>query len=79
MKNLYYAIAVALLFSSGPVSAQYDDPREAARKAAEQSMAKARADKARNDAIVQQQRAAERAKARTPTPSLTPKGRTNPQ
>lgn len=79
MKKLFCLIVPALLLSSAPAAAQYDDPREAARKAAELAMAKAQADKARNDAIVEQQRAAERARAQRASKPSNPQGSTTPQ
>jgi hypothetical protein len=76
MKALSYLIGAALVALPAAASAQDEDPREAARKMTEQSMAKALAEKARNDAIVEKQREAERAakaKAAKPTPT-PPKG-----
>jgi hypothetical protein len=77
MRRIATIAAVSLLCASIPALAQYDDAREAARKGAEAAMAKAYADKARNDGIVEQQRAAEAARKRsTPTPSPS---KVNPQ
>jgi hypothetical protein len=65
--------AAAVLIAAVPSLAQYEDPRKAAEQMTAQEMAKALAEKARNDEIVRQQRAAEAAaKKPTPTPTPTP-------
>ena len=68
-------ISVAMFSASAASALQWDDPQEASRKVYDQTMANAQAQKARNDAIVAQQREAERkAKAKaSPTPTATPK------
>ena len=58
-------IAVISSFSITVAHAE-DTPRQAAEKAVAQSMAKAQAEKARNDAIVAKQRAAEKAAKEKP-------------
>ena len=55
-----FLIAVIAFFSISFAHAE-DTPRQAADKAVAQEMAKAQAQKARNDAIVAKQRAAEKA------------------
>ena len=70
-------LAVILAALSMPIAHAEDSPRQAAEKAAAQAMVKAQAEKAKNDEIVAQQRAAEAAakKKPTPAPTSTPQGK----
>lgn len=61
------AVAAASLFAL--LAHAEDTPRQAAEKAAAQEMAKAQAQKAKNDAIVAKQRAAEAAAKNKSTPA----------
>ena len=72
MKMAIYLSVTALIAGMASASLAEPTPSEQARQAAAQAMAKAQADKARNDQIVQQQRAAEAAaaKARSDTQNV---------
>jgi hypothetical protein len=76
MQRLALGIIGAVLCASVPAIAQDDDAHRQAEQVAQQAMLKAQAEKARNDAIVEQQRAAERARRATPTPSPSPSSTT---
>jgi hypothetical protein len=72
--SIILASLIGLLVPAAAVAQSDDDPRTVAEKVANQAMAKALADKARNDAIVAEQRrreaaAAAKAKASKPASS----------
>lgn len=67
---IFASLCQSILF--GSAAADEASPREQANAAVREAMAKAQADKAKNDRIVEQQRAAEKAAKPTPSPSSTP-------
>jgi uncharacterized low-complexity protein len=72
MSRIAMLIIFALAFSTVAITfqaqGQDQDAREAAQKAVQESMARAQAEKARNDRVVEQQRASERAAKASPSP-----------
>lgn len=73
MRKTFIAVIFAQLGLATVVSAQVDeDPRAASERVVRESQAKAAAEKARNDQIVEQQRAAEREAARRARQSTSP-------
>lgn len=73
-----FVIAAIASLSIAIVHAE-DTPRQAADKAVAQEMAKAQAQKARNDAIVAKQRAAEKAAKQKSKPTSSDGTKTKPE
>jgi hypothetical protein len=72
MKRLTFAFLAIMLLPVTSAIAE-ETPRQQAERVQRESMAKALAEKARNDRIVEAQRAAERAARAKATPTATPK------
>jgi hypothetical protein len=72
MKILSAALCVSALLQISPIAFAEETPRDQAERVVRESMAKAQAEKARNDQIVAEKRAAEKKAKESPTPTPDP-------